>query len=133
LLLVLIFALYGAAIPLGHQHVTIEAATLLMALLWDFLRSGAEITNVDGPIFRRPARILAYLGYIALVGTTILFLSAQTVGPDGAPVEFLEAEDVVRQGIIWLGVPVLLLRFLFQWINLRRREHGQPTTVARVS
>ncbi len=43
---------------------------------------------VDGPVFRRPARVLAYLGYIALVATTPLFLSAQTVQGAGAPRRF---------------------------------------------
>jgi hypothetical protein len=123
LFLLIVYSIYGAIIPLGHHHVTVEAGMLVAALLWDFLRSGKEITNTDGPVLRRPARILVYLGYIALVGTTVLFVSAQTAGTGEAPVEkVLESEDVVRQGIIWLGTPLLLLRFLLRFLAWRVRE-----------
>jgi hypothetical protein len=121
LVLLIVYVVYGATIPLV-QKALVAAGMLLATLLWDFLRSGQEITNVDGPVFRRPARILAYLGYIVLVGTTILFLSAQTVGGDKGTPEFLEAEDVVRQGIVWLGTPVLLLRFVLRCIARGNKE-----------
>ena len=115
-----IYAVYGATIPLGEHNVAIEVSIFLISILWDFLRSGEQITNVDGRLFRRPARIMAYLGYIALIGTMTLFLSAQSVGESGAPIEkVLEGEEIARQGIIWLGTPILLLRFLLRWIESR--------------
>ena len=101
-----IYAVYGATIPLGEHNVAIEVSIFLVSILWDFLRSGEQITNVDGRLFRRPARVMAYLGYIALIGTTTLFLSAQSVKDSGVPIEkVLEGEEIVRQGIIWLGTP----------------------------
>jgi hypothetical protein len=84
---------------------------LLLALLWE-LAASTEITNVDGRVFRRPARVLLYAGYIMLVCTAALFVSAQTLErPAVRPELFFEAEEVVRQGVVWLGTPVLLLNF----------------------
>ncbi|MEZ5317685.1 MAG: hypothetical protein R2752_09820 [Vicinamibacterales bacterium] len=111
LVLALVYGIYGAAIPLGAHHVAIEAAIFVVALLWDLLMSGREITNVDGPVFRRPARVLAYLGYLVVVAATVLFISAQTTEAGGAVEKVLESEDVVRQGVVWLGTPLLLTRF----------------------
>lgn len=124
LVLLLVYSLYGAAIGIGHHSILIQAVVLVVALMWDLLMSGKEITNVDGRIFRRPARVLIYLGYLTLVCTVVLFFSNQTSA--GKPVEkILEAEDVVRQGIIWLGTPILLLNALLRLA--RRQEPLQPT------
>ncbi len=124
-----IYAVYGATIPLGEHNVAIEVSIFLISILWDFLRSGEQITNVDGRLFRRPARIMAYLGYIALIGTMTLFISAQSVGEGGEPIgKVLEGEEIARQGIIWLGTPVLLLRFLLGWIKAHPAERREEVT-----
>jgi hypothetical protein len=126
LLIAAIYRLYGGIVgaseaavdaPLGERaqwHAIAEAVFLVMALLWDLFASGKEIAR-DGPVFPRQARVLLYAGYIMLVCTAVLFVSSQTIAHSSEkPERFFEAEEVVRQGVVWLGSPLLLLSFLLQ-------------------
>jgi hypothetical protein len=127
LVLAAVYAVYGAAIPLGNHHVEFEVALFLLALLWDLSTSGREITRGDGPIFARPARVLAYMGYLVVVATLVLFISTQTVADTGQPVpKLVESEDVVRQGLVWLGAPLLLLRAVLRWVAAVRTGQLDP-------
>ena len=122
LLIAFVYFLYGGGFFGGSEATSLPEKTLwratrgalflLLALLWE-LASSTEITKVDGRVFRRPARVLLYAGYIMLVCTAALFVSAQTFEQSTVQPElFFEAEEVVRQGVVWLGTPLLLLTFL---------------------
>ncbi len=120
LFMAFIYALYGQLIPLGNRSVAIEVGIFVAGLLFDMITSGREITSGDSPRFPRPARVLSYLGYIVVVSTITLFISTQTLS-SGAPLPKLaESEDIVRQGLVWLGAPVLLLRMLLRWLDIIR-------------
>ena len=117
-----VYAIYGAAIPLGDRRVEIEVAIFLVALIWDLFTSGREITGADSPAFPRAARVLSYLGYLVVVSTIALFISTQTLASSGESLpKLVESEDVVRQGLVWLGAPLLLLRTALRWAESVRR------------
>jgi hypothetical protein len=126
LFLHLIYWLYGTAVASGHKSVAAKAIVLVGALAWDLLMSGKEITNIDSASFRRPARVMLYIGYVALVCTCILYLTSLTNAETHKPTEsFFEAEEIVRQGIVWLATPCLLMSFLFRvrlWDYMKSSE-----------
>jgi hypothetical protein len=60
-------------------------------------------------------RVMLYVGYVVLVCTCILYLSSLTSVATGKQVEsVLVAEEIIRQGVVWLATPYLLLSFLFR-------------------
>ena len=110
-----IYRVYGLAIIDSQKSVWWQAVVLVAALLWDLVMSGKEITNIDGTVFRRPMRVMLYVGYVVLVCTCILYLSSLTSVATGKQVEsVLVAEEIIRQGVVWLATPYLLLSFLFR-------------------
>ena len=95
-----------------------QAVVLVVALSRDLLMSGKEFTNPDNHGFSRDVRVLLYVGYIMLVCTCVLYFSSQTLGDTNTPSErFFEAERVVQQGIVLLGTPYLLARFLIRFCS----------------
>ena len=113
----LLYMLYGESAAAEETSALVAALLLLLFMLWDILMSGKEVTNIHGKIFPRHARVLLYLGYIMLVSTAIVYFSLQSNG--GYRTEpFIEAEDVVREGFLRLGLPLLLTGFILgalQW------------------
>lgn len=112
---------YTQAIEVSQRRVLAQAVVLVVVLLWDLLMSGKEITNVDGPVFRRPFRVLLYLGYLMLVSSAILYFSSALSAKSNKSIEneLFEAENIVRHGIVWLGAPLLFLGFALRIANVK--------------
>lgn len=108
-----------------------QAIILIIGMSWDLLMSGEEITNVEGRAFPRHARVLLYLGYMALVGTAVLYFSTQTSAAPGhkAIEPFFDDDSWPQQGLLYLGVPLLITSFLVEasrWWHARlehRKAH----------
>ncbi len=122
LLMAALYAFYGALILFGDRYVELEVTVFLVLLALDIFTSGREITSAQSPGFPRAARVLTYSGYLLVVATIALFVSTQTVASTGASLpKLLESEDIARQGLVWLGAPVLLLRAVLRWAESTRR------------
>ncbi len=131
LLVALVYEVYGQAILLSSIRVESEVTIFLIALALDLVTSGREITSVDGPVFPRPARLLVYLGYMMIVSTVALFIATQTFVSNGEPVpKLIESEDIVRQGLVWLGAPLLLLRAALRLSSAVRRDRRRSRSHA---
>jgi hypothetical protein len=73
LLLDPLFTLYAEAAAAGILGAA-EVAFLLAAFLWDVAFSG-DVTNGDGRVVHRPARVLIYMGYMLAVSAAVLYFS----------------------------------------------------------
>lgn len=99
----------------GEKTVWAQAALLVILKVWDLLISGKDVTNVNGRVFQRRFLLLLYLGYIMFVSTAILHFSSQQLADTTLGIDrFFEAETLLRQGILWLGSPLLLVGFFFR-------------------
>ena len=120
-LLELAYRFYSAAGEIGGKSLKLQAVFFLLLLIWDLLMSGKEITNGDSKVFRRANRVLLYAGYLVLVSSAILYYACQTGGPgplsEGA--KFFDSENTIREGILWLGAPLLMTGYL---LRVRQRE-----------
>ena len=112
------YRLYDFGSLESEESLAAQAVVLVVALSWDLLMSGKEFTNPDNHGFSRDVRVLLYVGYIMLVCTCVLYFSSQTLGDTNTPSErFFEAERVVQQGLVLLGTPYLLARFLIRFCS----------------
>ncbi|MGA8556130.1 MAG: hypothetical protein WB630_17080 [Candidatus Acidiferrales bacterium] len=104
---------YGSSIT--ERGLKAQAIVLVVALSWDLLMSGKELTNPENHGFPRESRVLLYAGYIMLLCTCILYFSFQRLQGTAVPPErFFEAESIVSHGILLLGTPVILSRCLIE-------------------
>jgi|GEM_PF-1514538 len=99
----------------SHGFGPVAAVLIVLAFLWDFLTSGAEVTNVEGRRFPRNTRILLYAGYTMLISTLVLFFGPVT------PNTIIGQQDLFfvfnpdlwpRYGLLLLGVPLLVTNFV---------------------
>lgn len=118
-----LYNLFAASIALTFS--VEQAVVLVVGMGWDIAMSGKEITNVDGRLFPRHARVLLYLGYMILVATTVLYFSSMSyaAGGHGAADPLFDNDVWPQQGLIALGLPLLLTGFILhasRWWRLRR-------------
>lgn len=98
---------------------------LVAALLWDLAVSGEAITNVEGRVFPRDTRVLAFVGYILLVAAAVLMFASLHSESGKLLESSFDAESWVKQGILFLGVPLVItlgIAGLHRW-----RESGAST------
>lgn len=119
-----ILGLYDQAKAAGEVFNAGQAIVLVIALGWDLLMSGEQITNHDSPRFPRPARVLLYCGYIMLIAVLVLYFSSQTYSKTSVTVPALfDSEGFAQGGLLVLGVPVLLFGFILagaRWLSPHR-------------
>jgi len=105
---------------------------LVAALLWDLAVSGEAITNVQGRWFPRDTRVLMFVGYILLVSSAVL-LFASLHSETGKLLESsFDPEAWVKQGILFLGVP-LVLTLCVAGLHRWRGSAQAPTGTASVA
>jgi hypothetical protein len=105
--------------PVGGHFSLAEAGVIVVALLFDVVMSGDSITNRDGGIFPRHARVLLFLGYLVMTAVAVTFFSSEHVQATQATVEAqFDSERWVQFGLTLLGPPLLLTLFI-----LRRRNN----------
>lgn len=127
--LVWIGALLERQSDVSSRFTLAQALLLLLAILWDVTMSGSAITNADGHIFPRSARVLLFFGYVMLVTSGILFFSSARVEETGAATELQFDSDLYpRLGLTALGIPLLVTLFL---ARVLRRPEAPETIDAR--
>ncbi|HEX4212747.1 MAG TPA: hypothetical protein VIA06_05390 [Candidatus Dormibacteraeota bacterium] len=113
---------FQTALNASDEFTSVQAAVLLIALLWDVAMSGEAVTNIHGRHMPRHSRVLIYFGYTMLVATAVLF-SATSQQEFGRGLGLVFDSDSWPQfGILRMGSALLLTFFvagLAGW--LRRR------------
>lgn len=125
-------SLYGGAqhssggAKVTGQLALAAAVVLVLALSWEFVASGEEITNGHAPRFPRDSRLMLFLGYIVVAAATSVFFSSIGKLEDGKwhvlEAQF-EAENYVRIGLLFLGGPLVITIFIVGF-NRWRQEVG---------
>jgi hypothetical protein len=99
------------------------AVVLMIALLLEILGSGEAITNRHDRVLPRQSRVLLYLGYVTLVASAVLYFASLHDPASGALRESqFDSESWVHQGVLFLGVPLVLTLFLAGWLRGRSAE-----------
>ena len=115
--------LYGKA--LSASRISVWAAViLLVAVAWDVTMSGESMTNHGSSHLPRATRVLGFFGYTILLAGTVLFYTSEKVVSTGHAAEsFFEPEDITRNALFRVALPVLLLMF---FIRLARAQGTSP-------
>jgi hypothetical protein len=107
------------------------AVVLMVALVLEILGSGEAITNRHDRGLPRQSRVLLYLGYVVLVAAAVLYFASLHDPASGALRESsFDSETWVHQGVLFLGVPLVLTLFLAGATRLRRRQEPEAATDA---
>jgi hypothetical protein len=124
--------LYGKA--LSAARISIWAAViLLVAVVWDVTMSGESMTNHGTTRLPRATRVLGFFGYTILLAGTVLFYTSEKVISTGKAAEsFFEPEDITRDALFRIALPVLLLAFFIrlaraQASGARRPDPPEPS------
>ena len=100
---------------------------LVAALLWDLAVSGEAITNVEGRHFPRDTRVLMFVGYILLVASAVLMFASLHSESGKLLESSFDAESWVKQGILFLGIPLVItlcIAGLHRWRQSGEQPHG---------
>jgi hypothetical protein len=104
------------------QTAVLQAVLLVLALSWDVVMSGEDVTNGESRWFPRHSRVLLYFGYTLLVTTAVLTFSSQRLQATGEPLESnFETELFARFGLLLLAWPLVLTIFLTRLPGLPAR------------
>jgi hypothetical protein len=101
----------------------------MLALLWSLILSGQQVTNVQGRIFPRHARMLLYLGYTIIMSSALLYLTSLREQGSGAFIATsFESSTWPLLGLLFLGIPTVIVSFVLglgRWLGGRARV-GTP-------
>jgi hypothetical protein len=125
-LLTWIDLLFGKTTDTTGRVALLAAVVLVVALIWELASSGEGLTNLHSAGFPRDSRVMVYGGYILLVSTAVLFYSSLRDAESATLLEAqFDAEEWVREGILLLGVPLVITLFL---IGMQRwRSHAKTS------
>jgi hypothetical protein len=102
-------SLFGKTTDVTGSVAVIAAVVLVIAITWEFLSSGEAVTNHHDSHFSRSTRIYIYLGYVLLVAVSVLYYSDLHVhGTHNLIESQFDSEEWVREGILFLGVPLVI-------------------------
>ena len=122
--LVWIDSLFGKTTNTTGRVALFAAVVLVIALLWELAASGEGVTNIHSKWFPREARVMLYGGYILLVSSAVLFYSSLHDAKSGELLESqFDAEQWVRDGIFFLGVPLVITLCLIGLHRWRQSQH----------
>lgn len=120
----------GAAAVTG-QLALAAAVVLVLALSWEFATSGESVTNGHRRRFPRDSRVMLFLGYVVITATTSVFFSSIGEVDDGKwhllESQF-EAENWVRDGLLFLGAPLVITIFIVAFNRWRQERALEPET-----
>ena len=116
---------------LAASRISVWAAVIvLVAMAWDITMSGESFTNRGGHYAPRATRVLAFLGYVMLLTSTILFYTGQRATVGGAPtVSYYEPETVTSGALFGLAAPLALLVFALRIRRLASTSR-EPSQIA---
>jgi hypothetical protein len=98
---------------------------LVAALLWELAVSGEAVTNIEGRHLPRDTRVLMFVGYILLVASAVLMFASLHSESGKLLESSFDAESWVKQGILFLGVP-LVLTLCIAGLHRWRESDAQP-------
>ena len=126
-LLTWIDLLFGKTTDTTGRVALFAAVVLVVVLVWELASSGEGLTNLHSAAFPRESRVMLYGGYVLLVTATVLFYSSLHDAESAALLHSqFDAEEWVRDGILFLGVPLVITLFL---IGLKRwHPASEPVT-----
>lgn len=102
-------SLFGRTTDATGSTAIIAGVVLVLAISWEFLSSGEAVTNHHDSRFARSTRIYVYLGYVLLVAISVLYYSDLHVhGTHNLIESEFDSEEWVREGILFLGVPLVI-------------------------
>lgn len=115
LALLLAGVLYGHAMTLSRVAVW-APIILLVAVAWDVTMSGESMTNHSTPLWPRASRVLLFLGYVVLVGATVVYYSGQRAAGSGRILgeSYFEPEAVTQAALTRVALPVIVTLFLLR-------------------
>jgi hypothetical protein len=118
------FDLVQAQTAIGRLSAVAFAAVFLVAVLWDVLTSGEEVTNGQSLAFPRSGRVLLYLGYTLIAGSVLLYSGSIQIPVTGVlSADILSTDTNAALGLLILGLPLIglnLAQRLRAWIALQR-------------
>ncbi len=101
----------------AESGVIAAAIIVFVAILWDILMSGNDITNVDGRLFPRRSRVSLFFSYVMLAVAIVVFWGSM----EGTE-EYMEkaralsdTDQLVKLGIKILGPTTLLTLLVLRW------------------
>ncbi|MGA7417664.1 MAG: hypothetical protein WBW80_06695 [Acidimicrobiales bacterium] len=122
-LLTWIDLLFGKTSDTTGRVALFAGVVLVVALVWELASSGEGLTNLHSRQFPRESRVMLYGAYILLVSAAVLFFSSLHDAESTTLLESqFDAEQWVREGILFLGVPLVITLFLVGMQRWRRRS-----------
>jgi hypothetical protein len=118
---------------IGSLSTVAFAGVFLVAVLWDVLTSGDEITNGQSLAFPRNGRVLLYLGYTLIAESVLLYAASIQVPVTGAlSADIFSTDTDATLGLLLLGLPLIGLNLaerLCTWMALQHpvRPVKQPS------
>ena len=93
--------------------VIVAALLFLVAIVWDFLLAGEQVTNRTSAVFQRETRVLLYLGYMLVSTATLVYLkSVRFVGTEQVVPLGSQSNALEGFGAIGLGLPLIAYTFV---------------------
>jgi hypothetical protein len=120
-----IFLVQPALSAVSSASVIVAALLFLLAILWDLLLSGDQVTNGASAVFPRETRVLLYLGYMLVSSATLVYLKSVHFVSTGQIVPLGSQSDMLEGfGAIGLGLPLIAYTFV-QGLAHWRGAHGR--------
>ena len=95
------------------ESVIVAALLFLVAIVWDFLLAGEQVTNRTSAVFQRETRVLLYLGYMLVSTATLVYLkSVRFVGAEQVVPLGSQSNALEGFGAIGLGLPLIAYTFV---------------------
>jgi hypothetical protein len=133
-------SLYGGAVhssgtaKVAGQLALAAAVVMVLALSWEFAASGESITNGHGRRFPRDTRVLLFVGYVVITAATSVFYSSVGEMREGKW-ELLEsqfeAENYVRDGLLFLGTPLVVTIFIISFNRWRQQQAAEKASAVQ--
>lgn len=101
----------------AESGVTAAAIIVFVAILWDILMSGDDITNVDGKLFPRRSRVSLFFSYVMLAVAIVVFWGSMQGTRDymAQARNLSDTDQLVELGIKILGPTTLLSLLVLRW------------------
>jgi hypothetical protein len=124
-------SLFGKTTNVTGSTAVVAGVVLVIAIMWEFLSSGEAVTNQHNNRFSRGTRIYVYLGYVLLVAISVLYYSDLHVhGTHNLIESEFDSEEWVREGILFLGVPLVIGMAMARLQRWRMRPEGAGAEAA---
>jgi hypothetical protein len=118
------FDLVLALTAIGRLSAVAFAGVFLVAVLWDVLTSGEEVSNGHSRAFPRTGRVLLYFGYTLIAGSVLLYSASLQVPATGAlSADIFSTDTNAALALLILGLPLIGLNLALRlraWMAVQR-------------